>query len=343
MSSLSPDDEMIPPSYPHTRDRGSLPSNPKTNIRLDPDGTLLLGGVMKEEPHYKAHGVMDRSERPQADLVARVYWLGPETLVPPKMRGHRLRCINRLASRTILEANVPDFRIIVCWVNVDAERACPGGARSLPGVSESASSEGACPGIPLLPSMSESAPPKDNGSKESMERTSGPRLKAAGGAEKDSEPGIARGGGNAHRKKRTPYQQESKRARQRERRQAARRAMRQSADGETEPPGDDGEDRPDDDDNTDTAHDSDTDSFDDDIFYTLVELDEAYDETSGLLKYKNIPVGVDIAQLLQDMHKDLLFDYLWRYFNHQTLNLTAAADMQGFLTIKQSEILFLKR
>jgi hypothetical protein len=55
-------------------------------------------------------------------------------------------------------------------------------------------------------------------------RTSGPGLEAgvfekAGEAEKDPKPGIGRGGGgDARRKKRTPYQQESRRMRQCQRR-----------------------------------------------------------------------------------------------------------------------------
>jgi len=318
------------PAPPPDPSLGPLPPNPKTNIRLDLEGTLLLGGEMKVEPHYKAYVVMNRSERPQPDLVAQVYRLGPETVVHPKMRLHRLRCINRLARRTILEAKVPDFRIVVCWVRVDSEGAYPGG-------------------VPFVPGVSGSAPPEDKGFKENMERTSGPRLEAgmietAVEAEEDPEPGIARGGGGVHCEKRTPYQQESKRARQRERRQAARRAKRQSADSETEPPADDGEDRSDSPDNPDTAHDSVTHSLDNFYnFHPFVQLDRAYDKTSALLHYKNIPVGVDMARLLQAMCRNPPLDYLWCYFNYQTLNVTTAADVRGLLAIKESEILYLTR
>ena len=75
---------------------------------------------MGEGLHYRLYGVTDQWRIRRSDIVARVYRLDTE-VVPLKVRRHRLRCNKRMASRTVFDVVVPDFRIVVCWSGDDGE------------------------------------------------------------------------------------------------------------------------------------------------------------------------------------------------------------------------------
>ena len=296
------------PSTPSSSSQDGLANASRRHIRLNPDATLVLGWQMREESHYKAHAVMDRWRRRRFDLVARVYRLDTET-VPLKVRRHRLRCINRLASRTILEVSVPNFRIVVYRSSVNSEAACLD-VSSLQNASDSAFSEEL----------------EDNTERGGVGLQLGV-IEARREASEELEPGVD----DACHKKKTPYQQESKKVRQRERRQVARRVKREKATLTESPSSTEG--------HLDGAGSHAAVSLDDsenpENFYLLVLLYLAYDEKGQLY-------GAERAQTLTGMSSTLM-GYLRSYLNQEALDFTSAGQMQEYLDVKQSEIIFLTR
>ncbi len=307
------------PSFPPTSSSSSQDGLADTfhrHIRLNSDATLMLGWEMREEPHYKACGVMDRWQRPRSDLVARIYHLDPEA-VPLKVLRYRLRCINRLAKRTMLEVSVPNFRIIVhrCGVNSGA----------------------ACLGVPPLQNPSKSTSPEDL---ENQKERTGTGLEigvveATREADQEHEPKID----DACHKKKSPYQQESKKTRQRERRQAARRAKQKNSTVTELPTNPEGQS--DGIGNHNAVNQSPDDSGNTEDLSLITFLYLAYDEKGQL--YEHIPASAYRNLNLHGMIPDPLVRKLWRYLDKRAIDFTSAGQMQEYLDIKQSEIIFLKR
>lgn len=278
-------------------------ASPRQGIRIDPDATLLLGSELKDERHCKVYGVMDRWRLERSDLEARVYQLDSDN-VPLKVRRHRLRCMKRIASRTELEVSVPNFRILVCRNSVGSRAACVG--------------VGAVQGFLSGPG------------EEKTERT-GPGLEA-GVVETtraaDPEPGRKI---DACREKKTPYQQESKRARQRDRRQAARGAKGQkptaaetpaSSKGHSSGAGDH------------SALDLDDPGEIENLYYSIVPLWYSYDAKGQLYKSIHPKTPRDNA---------VLMEYLRKHIHQPTIDFASAGQMQEYLGVKQREIVSLKR
>ncbi len=301
------------PSPSSSGSEGGLGNTSHSHIRLNSDATLVLGWEIREEPHFKAYGVMDQWRRPLSDLVARVYRLD----VPRKVRRYRLRCITRLASRAMLEVSVPNFRIIICWSGVKSEAACIG--------------------VPSLQNPSEFASFEDLEKKN--ERTES-RLEigvveTTREVDQEHEPKI----GDAYPKKKSAYQQESNKARQRERRQAARRAKQESS-TVAEPPANpkghsDGTG------NHTAVDQSPDDSGNTEDLSLITFLYLAYDEKGQL--YEHIPASAYRELRLHGMIPDPLVRELWRYLDKRTIDFTSAGQLQEYLAFKQSEIIFLKR
>jgi len=103
-----------------------------------------IGPYAWRQRHYRTSRVYKGGEL-QHGLEARVYLLdsvATET-VSPKERKHRLRCIKRLDSRTILRVDVPKFRIVVFAVDpaddvMKASVEAPSAAKAAPKVVDTA-------------------------------------------------------------------------------------------------------------------------------------------------------------------------------------------------------------
>ncbi|KAH6640318.1 hypothetical protein F5144DRAFT_559975 [Chaetomium tenue] len=284
-----------------------------SHVRLSPDATLILGWEIEEAPHYKLYSVTDQWRRRRSDLAARVYQLDINA-VYLKVRRHRLRCIKRIASRTVLEVGVPGFRIIVCRLGVDAGVSCLGGGSAEQRPSDSASSEA-----------------------ERGDRTK-PRLE--GGVEVEETPEAVQEqklNTDVCHEKRTSYQHEAKRVRQRDRRQAARRARREKPGGAELPASQGG--------HSDRADDHTTDNPDDpgdpSNFFLLLLLYLAYDQNGQL--YEEITPSADRALVLQGIKNTPLKDFLETYLAQLPIDFSSAGQIEEYLAIKESEIIFLKR
>ncbi|KAK3382758.1 hypothetical protein B0T24DRAFT_602460 [Lasiosphaeria ovina] len=289
----------------HSAVSEGTPRNPfRQGIDL---GYFFLGQWLRTESHSEVYTVIDTMrDRTQecSNHEARVFVIDPKW-VHPKVRCHRLRCIKRLASRVVLEAGTATYRIVV-YRKGDIEKPRDLGDEP---------SEIQASVVALV------AKGLDN----TMEVSVGDdNPTAIDDGEKDQGAPMPK----QHPPRKSPYQQESKKARQRDRRQAARQAKRQ------QPKSD-----PSNGDNDTTAKLDE--SGDTENFWMVVLLYLAYDETGQLRD--DIPENSSQALQGTNGTGTVLPGYMQKYLSRQKLNFTSAAHMQEYMAVKQSEIIFLKR
>jgi hypothetical protein len=298
-------------------------------IQLDDTGNLALDRGIREQAHSKVYQVAHvPTLQPglEGHLEAQVFLLDPET-VPDKVRRHRLRCIKRRASRTVLEAKVSQFRIIV-YETGDVPRETVGirGSRD-------------SPGGPVSSLRREKGKQVLVGEEEQGSQTLGsaPESHKSYEAEDGNDHGLDNCGVQDSMCKGIPckasYTRESARVRQRERRQAVRRLKRQQSAATSEVNQGNGSSTLG---NETIILDS---SGDVDNFWMLVLLYLAYDE-HGHLRDK-IPDNAD--QALQGMNGTVLLGFMQQYIGLRTIDFDGAEEMEEYMAVKQSEIIFLRR